>query len=141
MEPKTVVVEKTYPVPVHKVWQALTDKEKIKQWSFDMDDFKPEVGFEFHFYGHNDGRTFCHICVVTEAIENKKLAYTWSYQDTPGKSLVSIELFDESDKTRLKLTHSGLETFPQDSNDYSINNFTMGWTQLITVLLDKFLQG
>ena len=32
-----------------KVWKALTDKDKMRQWYFDLKEFKPEVGFEFSF--------------------------------------------------------------------------------------------
>jgi len=45
------VIEKTFNAPVQKVWKAITSKEEMKQWYFDIPDFKPEVGFEFQFTG------------------------------------------------------------------------------------------
>jgi len=41
-----LVVERTYDAPVALVWKALTDKDDIKQWSFDIPEFAPVVGFE-----------------------------------------------------------------------------------------------
>src|SRR5690606_28086515 len=48
---KPVVVEKTYDAPVRRVWEALTNKEQMKQWYFDVDDFRAEEGFSFRFAG------------------------------------------------------------------------------------------
>ncbi len=50
-----LVVERTFDAPVALVWKALTDKEDIKRWSFDIPEFAPEVGFEFQFYGGDEG--------------------------------------------------------------------------------------
>ena len=125
-----LVFEKTYHAPVERVWKALTDRDQLAQWSFDMDAFKPEVGFEFHFSGTKDGIVFHHICVVKEVIVGRKLSYSWRYENLSGDSLVTWELFaDGPDRTNIRLTHTGLETFPQDKN-FAKGNFQAGWTQL-----------
>jgi uncharacterized protein YndB with AHSA1/START domain len=121
------------------VWQALTEKEKIAEWSFVMTDFKPEVGFEFEFCGQKGDTKFLHHCRVTEAIPNKKLAYTWRYVGVAGDSLVTFELFEEGSKTRLRLTHTGLESFPK-TEDYARKNFTMGWTEIVGRTLKGFVE-
>jgi uncharacterized protein YndB with AHSA1/START domain len=43
-------IERTYSASVKKVWEAITDKAKMKQWYFDLSEFKPEVGFEFFIF-------------------------------------------------------------------------------------------
>ena len=53
------VIERTYNATIEKVWNAITNKNEMKQWYFDLAAFKPEVGFEFTFTGGNEGRTFC----------------------------------------------------------------------------------
>ena len=50
-----LVVERAFDAPVAVVWKALTDKDDIKQWSFDIAEFAPKVGFEFQFYGGDEG--------------------------------------------------------------------------------------
>ncbi len=45
-------------------------------------------------------------------IPQKKIAYTWRYESHKGNSLVTFELFPDGGKTKLKLTHEWLETFP-----------------------------
>jgi len=74
-------------------------------------------------------------------VPGKKLAYSWKYKGHVGDSLVTYELFPEGKKTRVKLTHSGLETFLPDAHpQYARSNFAMGWTSLIGTYLKEFLE-
>ncbi len=137
---KTVVVEEVYNASVEAVWKALTDKKEMKKWYFDLSEFKAEVGFEFQFTGQGvKGDNYLHLCKITEVIPLKKLQYSWEYENLRGYSLVTFELSQEENGTRLKLTHSGLETFPQDNADFDIKNFEGGWTELLTKLLRDYL--
>jgi uncharacterized protein YndB with AHSA1/START domain len=139
METEPFVIERTYDAPSDKVWEAITNKDKMKQWYFDLKEFKPEVGFEFQFSGGTKEHTYLHLCKITEVIAGKKLTHTWKYDGYPGESFVTFELFAEGDKTRLKLTHAGLETFPAEP-DFKRENFVMGWTDIIGRSLKKYLE-
>lgn len=136
-----IIIEKTYNSPVEKVWNAITDKNEMKRWYFDIPDFKPEVGFEFQFYGEGKtGEKFLHLCKITEVIKNKKLQHSWRYEGYEGNSFVTFELFDEGAKTRLKLTHEGLETFPKTAhNDFAKENFEEGWNYIFNKSLNDYL--
>ncbi|HZV43717.1 MAG TPA: SRPBCC domain-containing protein [Saprospiraceae bacterium] len=134
-----LITESTYNAPVDIVWQAITDREQMKQWYFDIESFKPEVGFEFTFKGENEGRVYIHLCKITEVIPGRKLKHSWRYQDYEGISYVTFELFPEEDKTRIKLTHEGLESFPA-LPDFARNNFKEGWTMIIGTLLKDFVE-
>ena len=135
-----VVIERTFNAPIARVWKALTDKDEMKRWYFDLKEFKPEVGFEFGFTVEHEGFKYSHLCKITEVIPQKKLAYTWRYQGHEGDSLVTFELFADGDKTRLKLTHVGLETFPK-LPAFARKNFEAGWTAIIGSELKQFLEG
>lgn len=141
MNATAFTIERTYHAPVTKVWQAITEKEKMKQWYFDLAEFKPIVGFEFSFVGQgHKGEKYIHLCKIIEVVENKKLSYSWSYKDYPGYSVVTFELQEEGkDKTKVKLTHEGLETFPVHP-DFARTSFEGGWTQLIGNSLKNFLE-
>ncbi|MDQ6758166.1 MAG: SRPBCC domain-containing protein [Bacteroidota bacterium] len=132
------VIERTFNARIEKVWKAITDKEEMKQWYFHLAEFKPEVGFEFQFEGGPDDRKYWHLCKVTEAIQNKKLTYSWRYSGYEGNSSVTFELFPEGEKTKLKLTHIGLETFPANS-DFAKENFAQGWNHIIGKSLHEYL--
>jgi uncharacterized protein YndB with AHSA1/START domain len=135
-----VVVERTLNAPVAKVWKALTDVNQMREWYFDLKEFKPEIGFEFEFVVEHEGNAYYHLCKVTEVIPQKKIAYTWRYKGEPGDSLVTFELFADGDKTRLKITHTGVETFPK-TPAYARENFETGWTTLIDSELRRFVEG
>jgi uncharacterized protein YndB with AHSA1/START domain len=134
-------IERTFNAPVEKIWKAITDKNEMKKWYFTLDEFKPVVGFEFSFPGQGQkGEKYIHLCKVTEVIPMKKLSYSWTYKDYPGYSVVSFELFEEGKQTRVKLTHAGLESFPQNNPDFAKESFAGGWTQLITKHLKEYVE-
>jgi uncharacterized protein YndB with AHSA1/START domain len=134
-----LVIERTFNAPIALVWKALTSKKDMAQWYFDLNEFKPEAGFEFQFSAEDKGVKYLHHCKVTEMIPCKKLAYSWRYEGYAGNSLVIFELFAEGDQTRLKLTHEGLETFPKIPA-FARANFTQGWTSLLGESLKQFVE-
>lgn len=141
MNNKILVIERTYEAPIKRVWEAITNKYQMKQWYFEVHDFKAEVGFEFQFYGESKEKKYLHICTVVEAEPITKISYTWSYDGYVGQSLVTFELFSEDEnKTRLKLSHSGLETFPTDNPDFAKENFNQGWKTILGQSLRNFLE-
>jgi uncharacterized protein YndB with AHSA1/START domain len=133
------VIERVFDAPVALVWQAITDKDAIKQWSFDMKGFEPVVGCEFEFTGEKDGVVYVHRSVVKEVIPQKKFAYSWRYEGYAGDSLVTMELFPEGNKTRFKLTHDGLDSFPPLPK-FARENFAAGWMAIVGSLLKAFVE-
>ncbi|HMG16656.1 MAG TPA: SRPBCC domain-containing protein, partial [Saprospiraceae bacterium] len=74
MDNLPIIVERIFNAPASKIWSALTDKNEMKKWYFDLKEFKAEVGFKFQFYGGpEDGIQYLHLCEITEVIPNKKL--------------------------------------------------------------------
>lgn len=111
----------------------------MKKWYFDLKEFKTEVGFEFQFWAGDEKRQWLHICKVTEIVHEKKLTYSWRYDGLEGNSFVAFELLPEGKKTRLKLTHAGLETFPSETSELKRENFAEGWTHIIGTSLAEYL--
>lgn len=141
MKAEPFVIERTLNAPAESVWKAITDKEQMKQWYFDLAEFKPEVGFEFSFEGGPDEETrYMHLCKITKVEKGKMLQYSWRYDGYAGNSIVTFELFPEGNLTRLKLTHEGLETFPADNHDFARENFVEGWTYFIGKSVIEFLE-
>jgi uncharacterized protein YndB with AHSA1/START domain len=140
MKQQPLVVERTYDASVSRVWQAITNRDEMEKWYFNLAEFRPETGFEFSFTGGPDGRQYKHHCRVTEVVPERKISYTWCYEGYPGESEVSFELFAEGDKTRLKLTHAGLDTFPANNTDFAAFNFNEGWNSILGTSLKKYLE-
>jgi uncharacterized protein YndB with AHSA1/START domain len=137
---KPVVIERTFDAPAYIVWQAITQKNEMKKWYFDLAEFQPQVGFEFKFMAGDDKKQWLHLCKVTEVQPGKKLTYSWRYDGYPGNSFVTFELIPQGEKTKLKLTHTGIETFPADILELRKENFETGWTDIIGKSLKEFLE-
>ena len=136
---EAVIVERTLNAPVARVWKALIDVDQMREWYFDLKEFKPQVGFEFEFVVKHEGNSHYHLCRITEVVPQEKIAYTLRFKGEPGDSLVTFELFPEGDKTRVKVTHAGIETFPK-TPIYARNKFETGWTQIIDSQLRQFVE-
>jgi len=107
------IIEQVYDAPIEKVWQAITEED--------------------------DGSNYKKDWRVTRVITGKLLAHSWIYKCYPGSSEVTFELFKEEDKTRLKLTHTGLGSFPQDPH-FARHRFEEGWERIIRADLKKNLE-
>lgn len=135
------VIERTYNAPIAMVWKALTNNDDMKKWYFQLKDFRPEAGFEFSFYGGTPEKSYLHLCKVTQVVPGKKIAYSWQYDGYEGYSEVTFELFEEGDSTRLRLTHSGLESFPKDDPNFAPESFAKGWTHITGISLKNYVEN
>ena len=140
MKNEPITVERVFNASLSSVWKAITDENDMRQWYFTLPGFKAEIGYEFRFTGGPDDRQYLHLCRITEVIPQRKLTYSWRYDGYEGSSLVTFELSEEGNKTRLKLTHSGLETFPANNPDFDKKNFAEGWKHIVTISLKDFLE-
>jgi uncharacterized protein YndB with AHSA1/START domain len=132
-----VVIKRVIDAPSARVWKALTDREDLKNWLPFFAGFELEVGHEVRFkLGKDAEHQYEHISKVIEVIEGKKLVYGWRYEGYPGDSHVTFELLPEGDKTRLTLTHTILEPFPADNQDFAPSSFKEGWTYTADGLKD-----
>ncbi|MBU2019810.1 MAG: SRPBCC domain-containing protein [Bacteroidetes bacterium] len=140
-EKTPLVIEQSLKAKPNTIWSAITDKELMAQWYFDLKEFKAEKGFKFEFIGGpEDGIKYVHLCEVIEVVPLEKLVYTWSYKGYSGLSNLTFELKENGNHTKLKLTHADLDSFPTENEDFAIENFEAGWTYLIGTALVDFLE-
>ena len=139
MEQQPLVLEREFNAPIDLVWRAITEKELMKKWYFDIADFKPEVGCKFQFMGGQEDKRYVHLCEVLEVIPHKKLKYSWRYEGYEGLSFVTFELSSVGKKTRVQLIHEGLESFTHP--DFARENFVGGWNYLIHESLKQYLEN
>ena len=79
--------------------------------------------------------------VEGEVKPGRTISYEWTFGGYPGNSLVTFELDAAGKKTKVKLTHSGIETFLPDRNPaLARENFLEGWTSLIGSSLKGFVE-
>ena len=136
-----LVTEQTFHAPVEEVWKAITDKDQMRRWFFEtMEDFEPEPGFETQFNVRAEGNDYLHLWKVTEVIPGRRIVYNWKYGGIPGDSFVTWELSDTTDGTKLKHTHEGTETFPQDNPVFGRDIGQAAWRYFICERLKEFLE-
>ena len=133
-------IERTLNAPVERVWKAITDKDQMKQWYFNLAEFKPEVGFEFTFEGGAEDKTYVHLCKILVVEPNKKLQHTWTYDGYEGYSVVTWELTSQGNATHVKLTHEGIDSFPTNDPNFARESFAKGWTYIVGTSLKEFVE-
>jgi uncharacterized protein YndB with AHSA1/START domain len=136
-----VLVETRLNFPAEAIWSALTDKDKMKQWYFEVPEFKLEVGFEFKYIGEDAGKKYPTSCRILAVEPGRKLVHTWSFDEFPHETIVTFELFPQGQQTLLRLTHEGLDKMPaQYPSSISAQSHREGWTQILGTLLKEFLE-
>lgn len=135
-----IIVKAHYPVEKSKVWAAICQVEKMRQWFFpNIPDFLAEVGFQTQFTIENEGRTFTHNWTVKEVIKEEKLVFDWSYNEYPGNGYVVFELSQDTEGTSLQLTNIVTEDYPTDIPEFKQESCVGGWNYFLNEALHKFL--
>jgi len=139
MNSNAIRMERSFNAPASRIWDALTIPAQMKEWYFDVKGFKPEKDNEFSFVGQGpEGEDYLHLCRIQEVVPGKKISYTWRYEGYEGESLLTFELLPEGNGTLVKLTHEGLDTFP-DIPVFNRSNFVQGWTYFLEKGLQEYL--
>lgn len=101
----------------------------MKEWYFpQLQKFKPIVGYKFQF--DDDNLEYRKEWIVTKVVEGRTLAHSWAYKGYSGSSEVTFDLFADGNKTKLRVTQTGLESFPIHSH-FKRERFEWGWDNLL----------
>jgi uncharacterized protein YndB with AHSA1/START domain len=122
----TFVVERTYPVPVERVWHALSDDAARDRWFGGGDAFDAtEKSHEFRVGGGatEDGRwhggpASRFRSTYTDIVEHRRIVFTydmWVDGQHLSTSLTTIALEPDDDATRLTYTEQGVHLDGLDS--------------------------
>lgn len=136
-----IVVEESYAVSAQDLWKAVTVKERMLGWYFQIPAFEAQVGFEVEFNVECNGTDFLHRWKIIEVEEGKSISYDWNYGGFEGASVVTFEVSSAGEhRSSLRLTHAGGETFPQDIPEFDREAGVAGWTWLLKDSLKKYLE-
>jgi len=137
-----IIIEQKVNVPAEKVWKALTDRDEMKIWYFDIPDFILQQGAVFNFYEPGNEQKYHHQAEILEVIPEKKLRHTWFYPEfSERKTTVTWEIYPDGQQTLIKLTHENINGFNDLGENFSQKAFTEGWTQIIEQSLKRYLES
>jgi uncharacterized protein YndB with AHSA1/START domain len=131
------MITATIPIkaPAEKVWQALTDKEQMKAWYFDIPDFELSTGATFNFHEPGEARQFHHQCKIREIDPLRKFSHTWTHPElSKGESVVTWFLEEQNGITQVTLHHEGVENFADGGEAFAPENYQMGWNGFMATL-------
>lgn len=136
-----IIVEASYSASIEKVWEAITQPEKMRKCFFEnIESFQPEVGFETSFVVQSGERIFTHLWKIKEVISSKKIAYHWSYEEYSGDGYVEFEIFEKENGTQLRLTNIVTEDYPRDVAEFKRESCIGGWKYFLGERLKAFLE-
>ena len=136
-----IIVEANYLASVEKVWEAITQPIKMRQWFFsNIETFQTEIGFETSFAVQSGERTFTNLWKIKEVIPFKKLSYHWAYEEYSGDGFVEFDIFEKEEGTQLRLTNIITQDYPSDVPEFKRESCIGGWEYFLRKELKDFLE-
>ena len=127
--PTSLVISRTYPASVERVFKAWTDANQLGQWFAPTDDYTTKanvdlrVGHEYRIAITHKGGNVHTILGTYRLIEPpRKLVYTWRWEGGPmADTLVTVDFAPEAETTRVTITHE------QFTNTEDRDKHNEGW--------------
>jgi uncharacterized protein YndB with AHSA1/START domain len=135
---RTILIKRSYPQSIERVWRALTDPDELSRWLM-PNDLRIEVGHKFTFRApKKPGFNGIIECEVLEVEAPYLIAYSWKGGPMKRPTIVTWRLQSRSDGgTDLVLEHSGFaEDFASRFVRFLLSN---GWKSLLGRALPKSL--
>jgi uncharacterized protein YndB with AHSA1/START domain len=125
--------EITVNAPRETVWRYFEDPDLLAGWLM-RNNFTGALREEFQFFAQRsddwDGRVLCRL---VEFQRPAKIAFTWDANTIGGETLVTIELTEQGDSTRIKLVHANFENASSDVRPL-VERHAAGWEDHLRVL-------
>ena len=127
--PTSLVISRTYPASVDRVFKAWTDANQLGQWFAPTDDYTTKanvdlrVGHEYRIAITHKGGNVHTILGTYRLIEPpRKLVYTWRWEGGPmADTLVTVDFAPDGEVTKVTITHE------QFTNTEDRDKHNEGW--------------
>jgi uncharacterized protein YndB with AHSA1/START domain len=126
-----ISMEELFPVPIDRVWHALTDPGMIERWLMRPVGYEAKVGARFIL--RETPRADCRgevECEVLELSPPSRMVWSWRGAEDPTTTRLVIDLEADERGTRLTLRHTG------ESDERTVRGTTGGWTDKLGALAE-----
>lgn len=126
-----------YKVPPERVWDAITNKDKLNQWYFDTANFELAVGHIWSYYDQNLIQN-----KILKVLPMSQFIHTLAIpEQSSGTSVVYWELKSQlrNKASKLTLTHNGIDKLSPSPE--IINHYYENWNDLLGTRLKNFLEN
>jgi uncharacterized protein YndB with AHSA1/START domain len=111
--PSSLMISRTYPASVERVFKAWTDANQLGQWFAPTDDYTTkanvdlQVGHEYRIaITHKGGNVHTILGTYRLIDPPRKLVYTWRWEGGPmNDTLVTVDFAPEGEATKVTITH------------------------------------
>jgi uncharacterized protein YndB with AHSA1/START domain len=111
--PTSLVISRTYPATVDRVFKAWTDANQLGQWFAPNDDCTTKanidlrVGHEYRIsIAHKGGNVMTVLGTYRVIDPPRKLVYTWRWEGHhTADTLVTVDFNPDGEATRVTITH------------------------------------
>jgi len=135
-----VIVSQTFDLSKDELWKVITELNHMREWFFDsIPAFNAMEGFETLFTLSTGEREFEHVWKIVEVQSGSKIVYDWSYTGYQGRGLVTFELEEKEEKTKLTLTNTTTEDWQDDIPEFKRESSEGGWDYFINQSLKKYI--
>jgi uncharacterized protein YndB with AHSA1/START domain len=127
--PSSLLISRTYPASVERVFKAWTDANQLGQWFAPTDDYTTkasvdlQVGHEYRIaITHKGGNVHTILGTYRLIDPPRKLVYTWRWEGGPmPDTLVTVDFAPEGEATKVTITHE------QFTNTEDRDKHNQGW--------------
>ena len=134
--PTSLVISRTYPASVDRVFKAWTDANQLGQWFAPNDDCTTKanvdlrVGHEYRIaITHKGGNVHTIIGTYRLIDPPRRLVYTWRWEGgLSADTLVTVDFDPEGDATKVTVTHEQFVTI--EDRDRHAEGWNAGLSRL-----------
>jgi len=138
---RTLEFTRSYKVSPQRLWCAITSHKEMVQWYFDnIPDFQAKVGFTTKFPVEAPSQIFVHNWEVTQVIQRELIAYTWTFDDTPGRGSTTWKVSPDNEGAQLVLIDQIHESYPDDVPEFKRESAEGGWTYFLDERLKSYME-
>lgn len=136
---KEVIITRTFPCGIERLWKAFTTEEDMLQWHSPEGMTNPHVEVDLRVGGKyaitmrydETGEEVTVRGTYKEIKKPRKLSYTWKWDGSEEETEVHV-FFEEvsKEKTKLTLIHRGFSPHPAKvdvENNWTHESHTAGW--------------